>query len=279
MIILTDIHGNFDTMMALLGMIPQEEKNKGIAICGDLIDRGPKSKQVIQYCIDNNVIVVRGNHEDMMVDESQRILNHILRTGHLPNMGSQGSIWTLNGGQEALESYIEVFENELDERGLPTRGFDFETFEEHVEWIKTLPYFIEFPDLKNDEGRYLVLSHTNIGPVWKLKDSTNPKEIQAFNGAISWGRPHKIPDVPEIYNVIGHTPQEFGARYRTTYANIDTGCFYTRGGYGRLTALQFPEMIFYEHENIDTKVGHNPIKKVLTIEDLKTQKKRNKVKP
>jgi len=43
MIILTDIHGNFDTMIALLDTIPQEEKDKGIIICGDLVDRGPKS--------------------------------------------------------------------------------------------------------------------------------------------------------------------------------------------------------------------------------------------
>lgn len=278
MIILTDIHGNFDTMMALLDMIPQEEKNKGIVIAGDLIDRGPKSKEVVQWCIDNNIQVVKGNHEEMMVDESIEIERYINKHGHPPPQG-RGTLWTINGGYETLESYYDIDEGNLDERGLPKRTFDIDTFKKHCNWMDLLPYYLEFPNIKNDEGRYLLVSHSNVAPVWGLKDTGEENKEMWFQRAVTWGRPNKIKDIPEIYNVIGHTPQEFGARYRKTYANIDTGCFYTRGGYGRLTALQFPEMIFYEHENIDTKVGHQPIKKILTIEDLKNQKKKNRVKP
>lgn len=250
MIILSDIHGNFDTMMALLDMIPQEEKDKGIAICGDLIDRGPKSKEVVQWCIDNKISVVKGNHEEMMVDWEAAGRKY------------SNQLWLGNGGLETLDSYKEKVDHPY------LKGeVQWDLFREHCEWMDKLPYYIEFPNIKKDDGRYLVISHSNIGNVWKIKD-TEKGRLQ-----ITWGRPHKIKDVPEIYNVVGHTPQEFGARYRKTYANIDTGCFYTRGGYGRLTALQFPEMIFYEHENIDTKVGHTPLKRVLTGEELvKAQK-------
>lgn len=279
MIILTDPHGNFDTMMALLDIIPQEEKDKGIVICGDLIDRGPKSKEIIQYCIDNKIQVVRGNHEDMMVDEHLLVVGFMAKTGLLPR-GNAGSLWTVNGGYETLQSYESYDEDVLDERGLPTRLFDLETLEEHVEWLKLLPYYWEFPDIKNDEGRFLVISHSNIGNVWDIRGTNDTKLKERFINTVAWGRPTKIDDVPEIYNVIGHTPQEHGPRIRKTYANIDTGCFWTRqgDGCGILTALQFPEMIAYEHENIDTKIyrdSDEPIKGKLTMEDIKERKKKH----
>lgn len=255
MIILTDIHGNFDTMIALLDTIPQEEKDKGIAICGDLIDRGPKSMQIVQWCMDNNIMVVKGNHEQMMIDWIANGCNY------------NDMLWLGNGGLETLDSYKETAEGEY------LKGdVDMVKLKEHAMWMDTLPYYIEFPDITNDEGRYLVISHSNAGNVWKNKD-TEYAESQ-----ILWGRPRKIDDAPEIYNVIGHTPQEFGARYRKTYCNIDTGCAYLSGGFQRLTALQFPEMIFYEHGNIDSFDDTSLIRK-LSIQDLKKNKRRYRVKP
>ena len=278
MIILTDIHGNFDTMMALLDLIPQEEKDKGIVICGDLIDRGPKSMEIVQWCIDNKIQVVKGNHEEMMVDESQLVLNFRAKTGLIPK-GNAGSLWTVNGGYEALQSYESYDEDNKDDRGLPTRWFDYESFKEHVEYFRNLPYYLEFPEIQNEQGRYLVVSHSNIGNVWGFRNSSHKQEKDRFISEVSWGRPTKIKDVPEIYNVIGHTPQAHGPRIRKTYANIDTGCFWTKqgDGCGILTALQFPEMIVYEHENIDTKVGHIPVKGKRTVEDIKQRKKLHKM--
>jgi serine/threonine protein phosphatase 1 len=273
MIILTDIHGNFDTMMALLDMIPQEEKDKGIVICGDLIDRGPKSMQIVDWCIENKIQVVKGNHEAFMIDEVDLVINFIKRAGLIPR-GNAGSLWTVHGGYETLESYETYDDEAVDDRGVPIRLFDFEKLKKHAEWMEKLPLFLEFPNLKNEDGRYLVLSHSNIGNVWKMRDC--PKEIE-FD--VLWGRPRKIDDVPEIYNVIGHTPQDYGPRIRKTYANIDTGCYYTKDNTnGMLTALQFPEMVIYEHENIDSKVGHVPRKGVRTVKEIKHRKKLRKVK-
>ena len=236
-------------MIALLDKISQEEKDRGVAICGDLIDRGPKSKQVVQWCIDNKVSVVAGNHEEMMIDESDSIIEKVTRTGRLCDM--YGSLWTLNGGLEALHSYETVDPTQLDDRGCEKRIFDLETFKEHVEWMKTLPYYIEYKNLKNEDGRYLVLSHSNIGNVWHLKDNKGKVEQHNFKSQTTWGRPRQIKDVKSIYNVIGHTPQENGPRIRKIFANIDTGGFYNHPNFYRLTALQFPEMIIYSQENID----------------------------
>ena len=50
--VIGDIHGCFDTFMALVAKLPKDAK---ICLAGDLIDRGPKSRQVVQYVMDNDI--------------------------------------------------------------------------------------------------------------------------------------------------------------------------------------------------------------------------------
>ena len=254
MIVIGDIHGNFKTLMALLNLIPQEERERGIVLCGDLVDRGPSSFEVVQWCIDNNIPTVRGNHEDMMIE------------WNLHGRRYTNQMWLGNGGYITLDSY-----KEKSDHPYLKGNVQWDLFEEHCQYMDKLPYYLEFPDIKNENGRYLVVSHSNIGNVWDLKDTRMGRE------AISWGRPHNIKNVPEIYNVIGHTPQNHVPRIKTNYACIDTGCFYLdEAGYGKLTALQFPEMIIYQHENIDCEINNEPIKEILTLEDInKRAKKRH----
>lgn len=231
MIILTDIHGNFKTMVALLDKIPEEEKKKGIVVCGDLVDRGPRSKEVVQYMIDNNILCVRGNHEDMMVEWVSGGCS----------LSDRSSLFLLNGGSQTLNSYR--FE-EGDLKG----EIDLELVKAHAKWMDLLPYYLEFPEVKNSDGRYLVITHSGVGKVWKYKD--DPTKTGMFNDHVTWNR-YIYNDNPEIYNVFGHTPQE-EPRLKSFYSNIDTGCAYIEHpGYGKLTALQFPEMIIYQEDNID----------------------------
>lgn len=227
MLILTDIHGNYETMLALLAKIPQEEKDKGIVVCGDLIDRGPRSKQVVQYMIDNNIPCVKGNHEQMMIDNSH------------------DDVWYQDGGVECLRSYGPFTYMRL------SNPEDLVIFEAHQQWMENLPLYLEFPEVKNADGRHLVISHSSINGVWKYRNNTEPKNGRVFEMNVLWGRPSQINDVPEIFNVFGHTPQKDGPRIRDPFANIDTGCFYKEKGYGVLTALAFPSMRIYTQENID----------------------------
>lgn len=229
--IIGDIHGCFDTFMALLKKLPKDAK---ICLAGDLIDRGPKSKEVVQYVIDNDIDCVKGNHEEMMVDW----------TGDFNDM-----LWIGNGGRETLDGYHERDSNPPYLKG----DFDQKTFDEHKLFMDILPYYIEYPDVKNEDGRHLVVSHSILHNVWKHRDSDDESMIKRFQTATTWGRNfHKIKDNPEIYNVFGHTPQEDKAKIRKIYANVDTGCcFKSFGEYGKLTALKYPEMELITQENID----------------------------
>ncbi len=249
MIIVGDIHGNFKTFMALLDKIPQEEKDKGIVVSGDLIDRGPRSRQVVQYCIDNDILVTIGNHEEMMIYSGGQ---------------SRWSMpWVQNGGDKTLRSYgtkvyvnkegiYELIDTEEKEKDTQNHIYvrDVTAIEEHLEWMEKLPVYLEFPDIKNDDGRYLVVSHSHIANAWRgiKKYGMNYKRRET----ILWDRPYKLKNIPDIYNVIGHTPIQNGPKIKKSYANIDTGCYYNKEpGHNILTALQFPEMIIYQQENID----------------------------
>lgn len=243
-IIFTDPHGCFLTFLALRQKVPQDIP---IVIAGDLIDRGPRSREMVQYCIDNNIQVTKGNHEQMMIDSSTD--------------EQSCYVWLNNGGRKVLENYNATTRSNGAFRAsiLFNTQEDADAFESHVEWMKTLPTFIEFTDVKNTEGRILVVSHSSINGSWKLKDkSKTEREQQLFDQQVIWNRDvihGGIKDVPEIYNVFGHTVMN-QVRLKVPFAAIDSGCVFNTSqdkndGYGKLTALQFPEMIVYEQENID----------------------------
>jgi len=236
MIIIADVHGHYKTLMALLDQIPQEEKDKGIVMSGDLVDRGPRSRQVMNWCIDNDILCVRGNHEQMVIDEGSKEVQ-IVFSGKSAIYTTSG-MWLMNGGGQTMESYL-----------YGGNSFDFDLFYEHRAWMKKLPYYLEFKDIKDSSGKHLVVSHSIANNVWNLRNSETGKE--KFETAVLWNRPKKYMGSVEIFNVFGHTPTEIPI-VGNSYVNIDTGVFVPKEkGYGRLTALQFPEMVFYTQDDID----------------------------
>ena len=109
MIVIGDVHGNLDKLLELIDKLPQKEN---ICFVGDLIDRGPNSRQVLDFIIENNYKSVLGNHEDMM-------LNH-------------WNWWMLNGAKNTLKSFnstIYTFKKDC---------------KKYIEWVQGLPIFINY---------------------------------------------------------------------------------------------------------------------------------------
>lgn len=196
--------------MALLDKLPNDK----ICFAGDLIDRGPKSAQVIEFVRANGHDCVRGNHEQMMIDHYNKVAT---------------VIWRKNGGIETLTSY----------------NNDILLFEEHVKWLETLPFYKEYPKIK-DSDRHLVVSHANITKFW----SSHIRNTDYFNTYAMWNRGTPL-DSGEIYNIHGHTPQINGPTVKSFFANVDTGAVFKVPEFGTLTALQFPEMVVFTQDNID----------------------------
>lgn len=231
--VIGDIHGCYNTFLELLKKIPKEDT---IVSVGDLVDRGPFSKQVVQYMIDHpEILVVKANHEDMMI-------NDMLGD---PSAAYYGE-WKATQAAETMNSYRK-------EDGT----VDLELMREHAKWMANLPLFLEFPDVKltentylnQDHERHLVVSHSSIGNTWRFRDPNSEGHHWFENGAL-WNR--DVPrDVKDIYNIFGHTPNT-KPKVKSFYANIDTGCVFNRSGYDKLTAIRFPSLKLITQENVDT---------------------------
>ena len=88
-----DIHGCFDPFAELVEQKIRIRKGDRLVLLGDYIDRGNKSREVIDYIIDLqdhgfDIITLMGNHESMMLDsfESEQAKYN----------------WFMNGGYETL---------------------------------------------------------------------------------------------------------------------------------------------------------------------------------
>ncbi len=179
---------------------------------------------------------VVGNHEVMMMNElsfgsDEKGNYHVVK-------GYNDGIWLMNGGDKCLDSYDDINGN-----------IDIAKLKEHQDWLKTLPYYIEYPELKDKNGQYLLVTHTTAAYVWDEEGIS--KDSPQFRDAVTWERVGFPQKIEGIYNVYGHTPQADKATIKGHFANIDTGAYFKRKPYGKLTALQFPEMVVFEQENVE----------------------------
>lgn len=118
-IVVGDIHGCYKELKELMiDLKDNQEYNKNtdrLIFLGDYIDRGQDSCKVIQYIKklqknNNNVIALRGNHEQMCIDF----------------MVNNQDIWLLNDYQATFKSYG-----------------GYKALAEDVEWMEKLPLYYE----------------------------------------------------------------------------------------------------------------------------------------
>src|SRR5262245_16243438 len=88
MLIIGDIAGQYKTLLALLKQCPNEEP----VSVGDMIDRGPDSKLVLDFFMKNGRAIL-GNHEAMMLDA--------IGGGHY----GAWQDWVGNGGGYTMRSF------------------------------------------------------------------------------------------------------------------------------------------------------------------------------
>lgn len=101
-----DVHGHYDQMIEVLDRAKFDPELDQLIQIGDLVDRGPKSKDVIQWFIDmtkkygDHIISVRGNHDEWFrrwLDPNTDAIDHM----------DLAEVWKPQGGNETLRSYEE----------------------------------------------------------------------------------------------------------------------------------------------------------------------------
>lgn len=223
--VIGDVHGNYDTLLALVKKLPHDAK---LTFVGDLIDRGAKSVEVVRFVRENGCGCVMGNHEELTFTFGYLVVSSYERETPLP----LHNFWYSNGGIETLLSYglVKLVD------GKPQKVQDYENallqFKDDIRWMETLPLFVEL------EGQYIaekpvVVSHAPVESVWALRKSD--VMYTTFHKVATTNRVNPSVDA-KIFNIFGHTPVKFGPEVKETYVNVDTGCYIHEEGYHRLSA-------------------------------------------
>jgi serine/threonine protein phosphatase 1 len=216
--VIPDIHGCERTFSHLLKDVIRLQKTDTLYLLGDTIDRGPRSKGVIDTILNlqaegYEVHPLRGNHEDMFLKSCRD--------------RSYFHLWMLNGGHTTLASFGVEDGCEIP---LPYRSF-----------IESWPYFIELADF--------ILVHAGLN--FRIDNPLTDTE------AMLWSR-DLIIDKRLLGGrklIGGHTPfnrEEIRHSLTRDRILLDNGCVYSgEAGMGSLTALELNAMTLYFQENID----------------------------
>ena len=190
--IIGDIHGCAATLRRLIDTKLRPFTTDRICLLGDLIDRGPDSKGVLDFIFELRergltVNSVRGNHEEMC-----------LLPGHL-------DLWSANGGQATLESFradglgdIPVRYRDflislplyilLDDFVIVHAGLNFalpDPFDDTSAMLWTRSTYV---DRQRIGGRRLICGHTPVSRA-ELEASRNNNKILLDNGCVFGGLP------------------------------------------------------------------------------------------
>jgi len=112
-----DIHGCLDKLVSLMDIIDVDLKKETLVFMGDYIDRGPHSKEVVDYLIDlarggNRVVFLKGNHELMLQNYlSGEDKLSFLYNGGEATLGSYMKGGGLNEGNLIPPEHLEFFDN------------------------------------------------------------------------------------------------------------------------------------------------------------------------
>lgn len=224
-----DIHGCAKTLDVLVEGIIQKDPEASFYFVGDLMDRGPDSKGVIDYLIrlDENGFksqCIIGNHEQMFLEAYEQ------------DLPVHSSNWAYNGAEKTISSFGESYSlNQSAKKQIPKK---------YYQYIKSLPYFIELKDF------FIVHAGFNFHAskpfedidymLWTRKEENEEK----FTGGKKIIHGHTPVPKEEIQtNITNHSCQVI---------NVDSGCVYIqRPGLGYLTALNLDTMEIISTKNID----------------------------
>lgn len=200
-----DIHGCFDSLKELIENNIRLTQFDRLVFLGDYIDRGDKSKEVVDYIIDlqekkYDLILLKGNHEAMLLDA---FVNP-----------KQTSKWIQNGGDTTLKSFEISSIKEIKPK--------------HIKFFKELNTYYLYENLLyvhagfNDE--IVDPFSDSYSMLWKCKEK------------------YSNPLLSDKIIVHGHQPISVSKCIERIHSNqcvinIDTGCvFKNKEGIGKLTA-------------------------------------------
>ncbi len=217
-LIIGDIHGCAQTMQHLIFKEIRLRHMDRLYFVGDLIDRGPRTREVLETIIrlqeaGYTVNSVRGNHEEMLLNACHNKYDFLL--------------WIENGGQSTLKSLSVEDPCEISAR--------------YLQLIRSFPYYILLDKF--------ILCHAGV--------NFNTKEPLADTQAMLWSRnlefiPDRLGGRKLISGHTVHTIDEIRSSLTSNRIHLDGGCVFNENPVlGYLVALEIESMMLYQSKNID----------------------------
>ncbi len=241
-----DIHGQLQMLETVHDWIAADRARCGdqdapVVHLGDLVDRGPDSKGVIDFLMQGMArgepwLVLKGNHD--------RYLENFYRRGVTVDPNTRTGLDWLNprlGGDKTLQSYGVAAEEGSDIEPILAQARQLVP-QAQIEFIESLPFY--------HETNHLIFAHAGIRPHVAMHAQTEDDLIWIRDGFLDDDTDHgKIV-------VHGHTaleaPEHFGNRI-----DLDSGAGYFRP----LTAAVFEDRTCYILSGTTrTELNENPSK-------------------
>lgn len=219
-----DIHGEYDEFLSTLAWIEEDGLDLRFDLLvsvGDIIDGGKESSRVVSHWRGlqeehpENVVVLLGNHEDLLINADGRVHYH-------PDF----LLWWQQGGQATYKSYAENSEEEIIKRPVPLG--------------KALSYFVPGPDMRSDiewfktlplhyETEEYIFVHAGLRPPLGPKATSRHDKLwirdDFLNSTYDWGK----------IVVHGHTANRRPELFKNRI-NVDT-----RARVGSISAVRLGE--------------------------------------
>ncbi|MEM9137190.1 MAG: metallophosphoesterase family protein [Cyanobacteria bacterium P01_F01_bin.42] len=227
-IMIGDVHGHYDGLMKLMDLLAPTSVDR-IYFMGDLVDRGPKSCQVVDFVKSQGYSCLRGNHEEMMIaacNPEQRDYTPF-------------QFWSSCGGKETIESYDSP-----------------DHLRAHVDWFQTLPVFIDLG--------HLWLVHAGVHP----KKAIEKQTAQEFCWIREAFHQMTTPYFPDKLIVTGHTitftfpkVQPGQVARGAGWLDIDTGAYHSKSGW--LTAYDSTHEQIYQVNVFEDRARIMPLEEAV----------------
>ena len=201
LIVIGDVHGCIRELEKLLKKVRPKKKDR-ILFLGDLINRGPDSKAVIQLARDLNATSLLGNHEYRLLQ-----FYHTLNSSHLRDY-EKDTLKAMDADDWNYLSNMLLWQEIPPLETVCVHG----GFLPHIPWRKQSAWTV-----------------THIQEVCKDGIARKKKEVPSGK---AWAQFWK----QKPFVVYGHTPRKNVLKRRYSLG-IDTGCVWG----GKLTALILPE--------------------------------------
>ena len=220
-VIFGDVHGDALALRKLIDRVKSRYNDVQFRTLGDLIDRGPDSKNVVQICIDEGIQGVFGNHELWM--------RELIKTGHLDAF----PLSSIMGGKATLISYgidKDMFHGRTE--GHITRKIGKILLqlmpESHKEFFLSLERWQKLE--VDDETAWLTHNSIKKSQMLRVMSMTKSEELaldmlpesSLWPPTEHW-HPENLYTFDTGFQVFGHSPKE-EAEIAANFVALDTGC-------------------------------------------------------